>query len=129
MEKRRDNFIVIVAGYPDLMRDFINSNPGLKSRFNKYIHFPDYSADELVQIFIQLCSKYEYKLEDDAKEIVKKRIENHVANKNESFSNARDIRNIFETIVSNQASRVMTSEEINDDEIMTITVDDVTANV
>ncbi len=125
MEKRRDNFIVIVAGYPDLMRDFINSNPGLKSRFNKYIHFPDYSADELVRIFIQLCSKYEYKIEDDAREIVKKRIEDHVANKNESFSNARDIRNIFETIVSNQASRVMTSEELNDEEIMTITKEDV----
>ncbi|MCQ2496922.1 MAG: AAA family ATPase [Lachnospiraceae bacterium] len=124
MEKRRDNFIVIVAGYPDLMRDFINSNPGLKSRFNKYIHFPDYSSEELVQIFTQLCSKYEYQLQDDAKEIVQKRIEDHVANKNESFSNARDIRNIFETIVSNQASRVMTSPDISDEDIMTITAAD-----
>lgn len=125
MEKRRDNFIVIVAGYPDLMKEFINSNPGLKSRFNKYIHFPDYSADELVQIFTQLCDKYEYKLEDKAREIVTEKINAHVANKNESFSNARDVRNIFETIISNQASRVMTQEDISDEEIMTITEKDI----
>jgi len=125
MEKRRDNFIVIVAGYPDLMKEFINSNPGLKSRFNKYIHFPDYSSEELVQIFSSLCDKYEYKLSDEAAKIIRQKIETHVANKNEQFSNARDIRNMFETIISNQASRVMTDENITDEELMTITETDI----
>ena len=125
MEKRRDNFIVIVAGYPDLMKEFINSNPGLKSRFNKYIHFPDYSSEELVQIFKSLCDKYEYQMNEEAERIVREKIENHVQNKNEQFSNGRDIRNMFETIISNQASRVMTDENISDEELMTITEADI----
>ena len=125
MEKRRDNFIVIVAGYPDLMKEFINSNPGLKSRFNKYIHFPDYSSEELVQIFKSLCDKYEYRMNEEAEKLVRENIENHVQNKNEQFSNGRDIRNMFETIISNQASRVMTDENISDEELMTITEADI----
>ena len=125
MEKRRDNFIVIVAGYPDLMKEFINSNPGLKSRFNKYIHFPDYSSEELVQIFMSLCDKYEYRLTDEAAKVIREKIENHVKNKNEQFSNGRDIRNMFETIISNQASRVMTDENISDEELMTINETDI----
>lgn len=125
MEKRRDNFIVIVAGYPDLMKEFINSNPGLKSRFNKYIHFPDYSSEELVQIFMSLCDKYEYRLTDEAAKVIREKIENHVKNKNEQFSNGRDIRNMFETIISNQASRVMTDENISDEELMTINESDI----
>ncbi len=125
MEKRRDNFIVIVAGYPDLMKEFINSNPGLKSRFNKYIHFPDYSAEELILIFKSLCDKYEYRMNEAAESIVREKIEAHVQNKNEQFSNGRDIRNMFETIISNQASRVMTDENISDEELMTITEADI----
>ena len=125
MEKRRDNFIVIVAGYPDLMKEFINSNPGLKSRFNKYIHFPDYSAEELILIFKSLCDKYEYRMNEAAENIVREKIEAHVQNKNEQFSNGRDIRNMFETIISNQASRVMTDENISDEELMTITEADI----
>ena len=68
MEDLREDFVVIVAGYTELMKEFIGSNPGLKSRFNKYIEFPDYTADELVKIFYTMTEKYNFRLTDKAKE-------------------------------------------------------------
>ena len=68
MEDHRDDFIVIVAGYPDLMEQFLSSNPGLRSRFNKFITFEDYTGDELMSIFESMCSKQEYKLDDAARD-------------------------------------------------------------
>ena len=70
MEDNRDDFVVIVAGYTEPMKKFIDSNPGLKSRFNKYIEFPDYNIDELEQIFDMNCKKYDYKVADDVKHIL-----------------------------------------------------------
>ena len=67
MEDHRDDLIVIVAGYPDLMERFLSSNPGLRSRFNKFITFEDYTGDELMSIFESMCSKQEYKLDDKRK--------------------------------------------------------------
>ena len=128
MEDHRKDFVVIVAGYPDLMQKFINSNPGLKSRFNKYMNFPDYSAEELIQIFESNCKKYDYKMDEEAKAAVYGRIETMVAEKDENFANAREVRNLFETIITNQASRVDKMSEPTDEDIVMITKADVDAN-
>ena len=115
MEDNREDFIVIVAGYPDLMNDFINSNPGLQSRFNKYIEFPDYNAEEMFEIFQMMCKKYEYTLEDDAFECVKKILDDLIINKDERFANARTVRNLFETAITKQASRLSKGEYADED--------------
>ena len=124
MEDYRDKFIVIVAGYPDLMESFINSNPGLKSRFNKYFNFPDYSGDELFSIFQKLCSDYDYLIEPSAEQLIRIRIIGMERNKGRNFANAREIRNMFERIIANQASRVMSTEGLSDEDMMTITEED-----
>ncbi len=124
MEDNRDDFVVIVAGYTDPMKKFIDSNPGLKSRFNKYIEFPDYSIDELEQIFEMNCNKYDYKVEEDVKHqiralITAKKIENI-----DNFANAREVRNLFEEIITNQARRIAAMENPSNDDMMTITLED-----
>ena len=106
MEDRRNSFVVIVAGYPDLMQKFIHSNPGLESRFNKYIHFPDYTAEELYMIFEKMCEKYEYSVDSNVENAVKNEINRLVSTKNDNFANARTVRNLFEKMVTNQASRL-----------------------
>ena len=126
MEDHRDNLIVIVAGYSNLMSDFIDSNPGLKSRFNSYIHFPDYDAEELKAIFEGMCEKQEYILTEKAKSTVDEYIEQMVKYKDENFGNGRDVRNFFEKVIAKQATRV--SENLNDssdDFLITITEEDV----
>ena len=124
MEDNRDDFVVIVAGYTEPMKKFIDSNPGLKSRFNKYIEFPDYNIDELEQIFDMNCKKYDYKVADDVKHqiralITAKKIENI-----DNFANAREVRNLFEEIITNQARRIATIENPTEEDMMTITLDD-----
>ena len=113
MEDHRDDFVVIVAGYNDLMQRFIDSNPGLKSRFNKYIHFDDYSADELEKIFLRLCSKYEYELTPNACYELKEKMKYLGNHKGKNFANAREVRNIFEKVVTNQAARISKTGDIN----------------
>lgn len=124
MEDARDKFIVIVAGYPDLMNTFINSNPGLRSRFNKTIYFPDYNSDELYEIFMKFCDDYDYYISDDAKRDVKFIIEEMERQKESNFANARDIRNYFEKVISNQASRAMNDKNLSGGAMMTITSED-----
>ncbi len=125
MEDGRDDFIVIVAGYPELMKEFINSNPGLESRFNKYIHFPDYNKEELIQIFEMLCSKYDYMIDDKAKAALVEMIEEIQKNKTDNFANARTVRNLFETVITKQASRLSEIEAGSDEEIKTIKYEDI----
>jgi SpoVK/Ycf46/Vps4 family AAA+-type ATPase len=125
MEDNRDKFIVIVAGYPGLMKDFINSNPGLKSRFSKTIIFPDYNSEELFEIFIKFCNDYDYILSNDAYSLVKKEITEMVKNRDYYFANAREVRNFFEKIVANQAARVMNTEGLSDSEMITIEFADI----
>lgn len=117
MEDHRDDFIVIVAGYSDLMQKFINSNPGLKSRFNKYINFPDYTADEMIQIFESMCKEYEFVLTDAAKEIMRKKIVHMELAKDENFANARDVRNLFEEVITKQATRLAYEPSVDITEI------------
>ena len=124
MEDNRDDFVVIVAGYTEPMKKFIESNPGLKSRFNKYIEFPDYTIDELEEIFYMNCDKYDYKVDEDVKHqiralITAKKIENI-----DNFANAREVRNLFEEIITNQARRISTIENPTGDDMMTILRED-----
>jgi AAA+ superfamily predicted ATPase len=124
MEDNRDDFVVIVAGYTKPMKKFIDSNPGLKSRFNKYIEFSDYNIDELEQIFYMNCDKYDYKVDEDVKHqiralITAKKIENI-----DNFANAREVRNLFEEIITNQARRISGLENPSNEDMMTITLDD-----
>ena len=124
MEDYRDELVVIVAGYTKPMEKFINSNPGLKSRFNKYIEFPDYTVDELEQIFYMNCRKYDYHVEEDAGRHIREMITLAKLTKQENFANAREVRNLFEKIITNQAQRVRLIESPSHDDMMTITMED-----
>jgi len=125
MEDNRDNLIVIVAGYPDLMSDFIDSNPGLKSRFQKTINFPDYDADDLLCIFERNCAANDYTLEADAKDYLYDQLLDYVENKDENFGNARDIRNFLDIAVSSQANRLLEMDLSNPDVLTTLTKEDI----
>ncbi len=126
MEDHRDKFIVIVAGYTELMKAFVESNPGLKSRFNKYFFFPDYTVEELQAIFDLQCKKYQYKLTEEADKAVREEIIRLEAEKGENFANAREVRNLFENIIANQAARVSALEDVDEETLSTITVEDLT---
>ena len=125
MEDRRGEFVVIVAGYEKPMETFINSNPGLKSRFNKFFKFPDYTATELIRIFDALCEKFDYSITDEAHALAVERIERMEREKGEHFANAREVRNYFETIVTKQANRVALDPNVPDEEVFTLTAADV----
>ncbi|WP_081671327.1 AAA family ATPase [Butyrivibrio sp. XBB1001] len=124
MEDNRDDFVVIVAGYTEPMKKFIESNPGLKSRFNKYIDFSDYSIDELEQIFYMNCDKYDYKVDEDVKHQIRALISAKKMENIENFANAREIRNLFEEIITNQARRISGMENPTGDDMMTILRED-----
>lgn len=124
MEDHRDEFIVIVAGYTDLMKEFVESNPGLKSRFNKFFEFPDYTVDELQQIFELQCRKYQYNLTEEADNAVREEIIRMESEKGENFANAREVRNLFERIITNQAARVSELEDVDEETLSTITIED-----
>ncbi len=125
MEDRRDDFVVIVAGYTDPMKKFIESNPGLKSRFNKYIEFPDYTVDELMSIFEMNCRKYDYVIEEDAKKHVRELISLKKLEQRENFANAREVRNLFEKIITKQARRVALLENPTHEEMTMILMEDI----
>ena len=124
MEDNRDDLVVIVAGYTELMEKFVNSNPGLKSRFNKYFFFADYTVEELMAIFKINCKKYEYQLDEEAEKAVLEKITVMEAEKGENFANARSVRNLFETIITNQATRVAGIENPTSDDIKLIKASD-----
>ena len=126
MEDHRDDLVVIVAGYTEPMKKFINSNPGLKSRFNKYIEFQDYSVDELEQIFYLNCNKYDYKVDEDIKHHIRTMIAARKLLKLENFANAREVRNMFEEIIANQARRVSEMENPSIEDMMRISLEDLT---
>lgn len=106
MEDDRDRLVVILAGYTNEIEEFINSNPGLRSRFNRYIHFADYTAVELYDIFCLMMKKNEYIMSDETSELLKKHLTEVVNNKPKDFGNARFVRNLFERAVQNQANRL-----------------------
>ena len=126
MEDNRDDLIVIVAGYIELMKEFVHSNPGLESRFNRFLHFPDYSLDEMMAIFDMRCSQSSYTLAEDARPILRDVIK-LAAMDIKGFGNARGIRNLFERAVTAQANRLATDTDITKEDLMTLTADDIRA--
>ena len=120
MEDHRDEFIVIAAGYTKPMETFIHSNPGLKSRFNKFIEFPDYTIDELMQIFELNLKKYQYTAKEEVLGEVKQLIMLNKAQNLENFANARAVRNLFENIITNQARRISKIEHPTQEEMQEI---------
>lgn len=124
MEDNRDDLIVIVAGYPNLMQEFLQSNPGLQSRFNKFIFFNDYNSEELYKIFKSMCDENNLILEDKADEFVKTHFVEMYNNRGENFANGRNVRNLFETVLANQANRVASNLNVSDEELNTLTYED-----
>ena len=124
MEDHRDDLVVIVAGYDEPMEKFINSNPGLQSRFNKYLYFPDYNGEELMAMFRMRCKKNGYRLTEEAETYAKEFFEDMYKNRDDNFGNGRDVRNRFEDIISRQANRLAAMEAPTKDDLMTITKED-----
>ncbi|MBP3808602.1 MAG: AAA family ATPase [Eubacterium sp.] len=125
MEDNRDDLIVIVAGYTDKMEEFVNSNPGLKSRFNKYIFFNDYSGSELTEIFNNMAKKQEYDTDKEAGAFVEDYLTKKATAHEENFANAREARNYLERCIERQATRIVEIENISDDDLRTLTLPDV----
>ena len=130
MEDDRDKLVVIIAGYPDEMKRFINSNPGLQSRFNRYINFPDYTPEELTMIFMMYVRKNQYTLSDEAKDYLMERLVDIVAKKDRYFGNARYVRNVFEKSIQHQANRLSKSSSAKtEEELKEITLSDLKATI
>ncbi|MCG8804635.1 AAA family ATPase [Tenacibaculum finnmarkense] len=125
MEDHRKELVVIVAGYPDEMKSFINSNPGLQSRFNRYFTFDHYKPTELVAIFELFCKKNDFVLAADAKEKLLFIFEKLYEKKDKNFGNARVARNLFEKIIEYQANRIIAIAPITKELLITIVEQDI----
>lgn len=124
MEDDRNRLVVVLAGYTDDMRHFIDSNPGLQSRFNRYIRFADYTADELYQIFLLDAEKNQYVLDEGCKAKLSDVLNYAVGHKDKNFGNGRYVRNLFEKAIQNQAIRLSCKPNITTDELSTLTQED-----
>lgn len=129
MEDKRSNLVVIVAGYDKPMEKFIKSNPGLRSRFKTFINFDDYNGSELYGIFDVTCRKNHYSVDADARFALKDYFRSLYENRNENFGNGRDVRNLFENIVTRQSGRVARLSNPDDETMTTITIEDLPPEV
>lgn len=132
MEDHRDELVVIVAGYTDLMADFIDSNPGLKSRFNTKIEFDDYTGEEMQSIFDGMCKKIKNEMTPGAGALLRKHFDTVYANRDKNFGNGRDVRNIYQTMFKARALRLArqyAGAEIPKTDLLTFTEADVTAAI
>lgn len=128
MEDNRDSMIVIIAGYTEPMQEFLGSNPGLRSRFNNYIDFPDYSADELYEIFLRMCKSNDFILSESAKECAHEYFVRVSNQRGENFANAREVRNYFERALINQANRIaLSGADLSGDVLLKIELEDLAA--
>lgn len=125
MEDYRDDLIVIAAGYHDEMQEFLDANPGLRSRFNRTIEFPDYSASELIEIMTNRAAKLDYHFGEDALEFVRRRFEEVLACPPDNFGNARSVRNYLDNVINNQANRLVKEASFKEEELMQINLADV----
>jgi hypothetical protein len=123
VEDRRDRLVVILAGYPDEMASLVDANPGMRSRFPKTIHFPDYDDDELLAIFEALCGSGRYVLDADARAAVRAWLA--AQPRDRGYGNGRMARNLFESAVANQATRLADVEQPSDEQLTTLTAADV----
>lgn len=124
MEDDRDKLVVIIAGYTNEMKRFIDSNPGLQSRFNRYINFPDYSAEELTDIFKMYMKRNQYTISEDADTLLQEKLHYAVAHKDRNFGNARYVRNVFEKAIQAQANRLSDKKGLSERQLTEITYDD-----
>jgi len=124
MEDNRDRLIVIVAGYENEMAEFINTNPGLKSRFNKYFNFPNYSGSELLEILLRIINKNKFNISEEAKGKLTYIINDAIFAQGQQFGNARFARNLYEQIIQNQFLRVSQLENIEENHLSEITLAD-----
>lgn len=125
MEDHRDELVVIVAGYDELMHNFIDSNPGLRSRFNKYFHFPDYNGDDLLKILKRFCDTNGYTLAEDTIPQLQQRFNEMYETREEHFGNARAVRNVFEHAINHQANRLVFDNDITDSELTELNLEDI----
>ncbi|MBR6916817.1 MAG: AAA family ATPase [Clostridia bacterium] len=126
MEDHRDDIVVIVAGYVEPMRRFIASNPGLESRFNKYVDFADYTAEEMLEIFKLYCKKSSYVVSPEAVSALHSALKS-AAEDAGRFGNGRGVRNLYEKIIVAQANRLAALDKPTKDDLSLITGSDVTA--
>ena len=124
MEDHRDELMVVVAGYAGPMERFLQSNPGLESRFNKYFYFEDYTGPQLNQIFHSLCRKNGYQPDQELEQFTPGFFEELFANRDDNFGNAREVRNLFERLISAQSDRVAALEAPNREDLMAFTLAD-----
>lgn len=124
MEDDRDKLVVVLAGYTREIEHFIDSNPGLRSRFNRYVKFDDYSEDELYQIFMQQARKFDYRLAPDAEAALHELLAREIATRANDFGNARFVRNLFEKVIERQAVRLSQCGRPSADELALITAHD-----
>jgi SpoVK/Ycf46/Vps4 family AAA+-type ATPase len=125
MEDFRDRLVVIVAGYTDEMTTFIESNPGLESRFNRYFYFDHYRPEELLAIFEKMCSKSHFKLSIEAREKLRSVFEELYVKRDKTFGNARLVRNLFERIIERQANRLAVLTSLSDETLTTLLPEDI----
>lgn len=124
LEDYRDDLVVIVAGYTEPMNKFFDSNPGLRSRFNTFIEFDDYTANELQEILMKMCRDNEYILSVEARKKIRLRLNELVETKDENFANGRLVRNIYEELIMNHAKRVVNIENPSKEQLSVIIADD-----
>jgi len=125
MEDDRSRLVVILAGYPVPMQELLRSNPGLSSRFQRSISFPDYSANELVQIFEGFCSRHHYLLAPAARSRLAESFTKRVAERDEHFGNARMARNCFESSIRRMAARIVSIPKLTQDDLITLQPEDI----
>lgn len=124
MEDNRDRLVVIVAGYPDPMDEFIDTNPGLQSRFSDTIDFPDYTVDELAEILRRMAEGSSYSLDEDAWAKARAELTEAVGSKGPNFANARLVRNFFDRIVQQQANRLSALEHPTAEQLQQVLAED-----
>ncbi len=125
MEDHRDRLVVIVAGYTDEMGNFIEANPGLKSRFNRYFYFNDYVPEDLLAIFKKLCSDSHFQSTEAAQQALKSTFDELYSRRDRTFGNARLVRNIFEKTIERQANRLAVINDLTDAVLTTLELEDI----
>ena len=125
MEDHRDDLVVIVAGYTGRMQDFLDSNPGLRSRFNRHVYFDDYDERQLTSIFETFCRKADFRLTAEARSALSSVFKVLTASRDETFGNARTARNLFEATVSKQANRVVSLPRVDKEILSTVEAADI----
>lgn len=124
MENHRDDLLVIVAGYQEEMLRFLESNPGLRSRFTRFLAFPDYSEIELSQIFQQMADQQSYCLSSSCQQRLVTLMDQTLRQSRKGFGNGREVRNLFELTLTKQAARLAEMSERSRDDLVTIMEDD-----